>query len=310
MLYEDADFGVKFGPTFCRFVPKNADGGLAGPTRVVSSSAGPFDFSDAAVPAAVTVTIKTDNGAVVNETLDLSAVGNIAAVTVAELATAWTAASVTGYTGTTEAGTGYFKVAKTTPGTSKYMQVGGELALYTGMPLAIIPVNTMISIAIEQVNKDGEVIEVVDARGKTTSKNTDTVPTGANITVTDSTFDPAIKALVEGGTWEVVAGFTNPQYNSAGQDSIPNEFVFETFNERFAAGANKQNNIKDYVWRIYRAVKGSMGGEAGDNAGQAQVANLSAVPYRDPLTGLKEDRIYSEIILTTTEFAALHVEEV
>jgi hypothetical protein len=309
-LRESTATGFLFGPTICRFIPKNADGGYADPTRVVSSTSGPFDFSDAAVPAAVTVTLKLDDATAIAETLDLSAVADIAAVTVAELATAWTAASVAGYTGTAEAVTGYFKIAKTTPGTAKYLQIGGEVALYTGMPVAIIPVNTQVSVAIEQVNKDGERISIIDSNGLETAVITDTYPTGANITVTDSVYDQNIRALVEGGTLETVAGYTNKRYQSAGPGSTPGDFVFEAFNSMYARDDSQRSNIKSYRWRRYKAVKGYNGGESGDQAFQTGVYTLAAVPYLDPITSVKETFVYEEYILTPAEFTALKVKSV
>jgi len=309
-LRESTDTGFLFGPTICRFIPKNADGGYADPSRVVSSTSGPFNFSAAAVPAAVTVGIKLDDATPIAETLDLSAVVSISAVTAAELATAWTAASVTGYTGTVEAVTGFFKVAKTTPGTAKYLQVTREIALYTGMPVAIIPVNTHVSVAIEQVNKDGERISIIDANGLETAVITDTYPTGATITVTDSAYDQNIRALVEGGTLETVAGYTNKRYRSAGPGSIPADFVFEAFNSMYARDDSQRSNIKSYRWRRYKSVKGYNGGESGDQAFQTGVYTLGAVPYLDPVTGVKESFVYEEYILTPAEFAALKVKSV
>src|SRR6478752_5942455 len=116
MLRLSAQF--KFGPTFCRFIPNNPDGGVTGPTRIVSDGAGPFDFTDVVSDAAVTIGLKLDNGAVLSDMLDLSGVGDISAVTVVELVTAFTAASISGYTASAEAGTGYLKIVKTTPGSA------------------------------------------------------------------------------------------------------------------------------------------------------------------------------------------------
>lgn len=300
----------KFGPTICRFIPNNPDGGVTGPTRVVSATHGPFDFSAAVVPAAVTVNIKLDNGTVINETLDLSGVGSLAAVTVAELATAWTAASVTGYTGTAESVTGFFKIAKTVPGTARYLQISGEVALYTGMTATIIPVDTQKSIAIDQVNHDSERIETIDSNGKVTAVITDSYPTGATLTVTDSAYDQNLRALVEGGTLVTVSGFTAKQYKSPGPASVPPVITIETFNRLYVRDDQQETNISGYVWRRYQSCKGVASGEPGDRNFQDGVYTLGAVPYRDPVTGTKDLFVYTEQILSTAEYATLDVSNV
>lgn len=303
MLRESSIF--KFGPTIYRYVPNNPDGSVNSPARIVSNGAGPFDFSAAAVPAAVTVTLKLDNGTVVNETLDLSTVSNIAAVTVAELASAWTAASVAGWTGTAEAVTGYFKIAKTTPGSARYAQVGGEVALYTGMRATIITSDNQKTIAVAAINKDSAIIETIDSNGLSTSVQTDGYPTGATITITDAAWDQTLKAAIEGGVF-VSDGFTAPVYHSPGPSSPKPMFTIETINSVYSKNANQASDEAYYVWRRYKSCKGVVGGEAGDRNFQDQVYTITAVPYRDPVTGVKDTLVYTEQKLTVAEYEALH----
>lgn len=307
MLRENNATRFKFGPTVFRLIPNNPDGSVNSPSRVVSDGPGPFDFSSAAVPAAVTLTLKLDNGTVVNETLDLSSpapVGGISSVTAAELATAFTAASVTGYTGTVEAGTGYFKIAKTTPGAARYLQVGGEIADLTGMKATIIASDNQKSIAVEYTNKESETISTIDSNGKETSILTDGYPTSATVTITDASFDQAVKVLIEGGTLES-DGFTAKKYKSPGADSYKPEFAVETINALYAKDTNQITNEANYVWRRYKSCKGSLGGEAGDRNFQDQVYTITAVPYRDPVTGVKDEGVYTEQVLTVSEYEAL-----
>lgn len=303
MLRDNVATRFKFGPTVFRLVPNNPDGSVNSPSRVVSDGPGPFDFSGAASASAVKLTLKLDNGAVVNETLDLSGF-TINAVTAANLATAFTAASIAGYTGTVEAGTGYFKIAKTTPGTERHLQVGDEVATYTGMRATIIVSDNQKTIAVENVNKDSETIETIDSNGKVTSVITDGYPTGATITLTDATFDQAMKVLVEGGTL-VDEGFTAPVYKGPGADSAKPEFAVETINTMYAKDTNQATNEAAYVWRRYKSCKGQVGGEAGDRNFQDQVYTITAVPYRDPVTGVKDTQVYSEQVLTVAEYEAL-----
>lgn len=302
MLRESSIF--KFAPVGWRLVPNNPDGSANSPARVVSDGAGPFDFSDAAVAAAVTLTLKLDNGTVVNETLDLSAF-TIGAVTVANLATAFTAAGVTGYTGTSEAVTGYFKIAKTSPGSARYLQVGDEVAKYTGMLATIITSDNQKSIAVEAINKDSEVIETIDTNGLSTSVNTDGYPTGATITLTDAAWDQTLKAAIEGGLL-VDDGFTAEVYQSPGPSSPKPIFTIETVNSVYAKDANQASDEAYYVWRRYKSCKGIVGGEAGDRNFQDQVYTVTAVPYRDPTTQVKETQVYTEQKLSVAEYDALH----
>lgn len=302
MLRESSIF--KFGPTIWRYIPNNPDGSVNSPARIVSDGAGPFDFSDAAVPAAVTVTLQLDNGVVLSDTLDLSAF-TIGAVTAAQLATAWTAASISGWTGTVEGTTGYFKVAKTTPGSARYAQVGGELALYTGMRATIITSDNQKTIAVEAINKDAEVIETIDSNGLSTSVNTDGYPTGATITITDAAWDQTLKAAIEGGVF-VDDGFTDPVYESPGPSSPKPIFTIETINSAYLKDANQASDEAYYVWRRYKSCKGIVGGEAGDRNFQDQVYTITAVPYRDPVTQVKDTKVYTEQKLTVAEYEALH----
>lgn len=304
MLRDNAATRFKFGPTAFRLIPNNPDGSVNSPSRVVSDGPGPWDFTDAAVDAAVTLTLKLDNGAVVNETLDLSAF-TITAITAANLAAAFTAATVSGYTGTVEAGTGYFLIQKTTPGSARYLQVGGEIADLTGMRATIITSDNQKTIAVEYVNKDSETISTIDSNGKETAVITDGYPTAATITLTDATFDQAIKVMIEGGTL-VTDGFTAKKYKSPGADSVKPEFTVETINSMYAKDTNQATNEAAYVWRRYKSCKGMVGGEAGDRNFQDQVYTITAVPYRDPVTSVKDTEVYSEQALTVAEYESLN----
>lgn len=306
MLRDDTDNRFLFGPTIFRLIPNNPDGGKALPTRVVGG-VGPFDFSGAAVPAAVTITLKIDNTEI-SDTLDLSAL-TLGAVTAAELVTAFTAASISGYTASVESGTNRFKIVKTTPGSARYLQIGGEVGLYAGMPGPIIVSDNQKSIAFENINKDSEVIETIDSNGLSTSINTDGYPTGATVTITNANYDLALTKAVVGGEL-VDDGFTEELYESPGASTEKPIFTIETINSMWSKDANQAGNQVGYRWRRYNNCKGITGGEAGDRNFQDGVLTITAVPYRDPITGTKDVKVYSEQKLTTTEYEALHFETV
>ncbi len=303
MIRENPATRLKFGPTAFRLIPNNPDGSVNSPSRVVSNGPGPWDFTDALVDSAVTLTLKLDNGAVVNATLNLSTY-TITAITAANLAAAFTAALIPGYTGTVEAGTGYFLIQKTSPGTARYLQVGGEVADLTGMRATILTSDNQKTIAVEYVNKDSETIETLDSLGRVTSVLTDGYPTGATITITDATFDQAMKVLVEGGTL-VADGFTSRVYKNPGVASLKPVFTVETINSMYAKDSNQASNEAAYTWRRYKSCKGVVGGESGDRNFQDQVYTITAVPYLDPVTNVKESNVYSEQVLTVAEYEGL-----
>jgi len=299
----------KFGPTFCRFIPNNPDGSINSPSRIVSDGAGPFDFSDVVSDAAVTITLKLDNGVVLSDTLDLSGAGDIAAVTVAELVTAFTAASISGYTASAEAGTGYLKIVKTSPGSARYLQIGGEVAEFAGFTTTIIPVDTQKSIAVANTNHDSERIETIDSNGKVTAIVTDSYPTGAQLTVVDSAYDQNLRATIEGGTF-VDGGLTARKYQSPGPSAKKPIVTVETFNGLYAKDDSLETALLGYTWRRFQSCKGTFGDETGDRNFQDGTFTLAATPYLDPVTNVKDDFVYTEQILTVAEYQALHVFDV
>jgi hypothetical protein len=263
--------------------------------------------------AAVTISIKTDNGSWVNDTVDLSAVSSISAVTVAELVAAITAGAVTNLTASAESVTGYLKLALTTPGTAKYLQVKGEVALYTGMgygyEMLIRQIDTQQSIADEPTNKEPERLEIVDSNGKVTAVISDGYRTGANITFTDTAMALDLRALLEGGLYETVAGYTNKKFTAPDSKSKKPVFTLEYFTAVYLKDDNQESNLVGYNWYKYRSCKATVGGSAGDRNMQAKTYTISATPYRDPLTNVKyPDQTIQE--LTVSEYSALDVLDV
>ena len=93
-----------FGFEFLRIMAANPDLTPPSPSRIVGGI-GPFDYSGAAVPAAVDLFIKIDGALDSVVAIDLSGVGAIGAVTVAELFAAINTAAYTNITASQEAGT-------------------------------------------------------------------------------------------------------------------------------------------------------------------------------------------------------------
>lgn len=302
-----SDTKFLYYPVFHRVIQHNGDGGKCLPTRVVSSTDGPFDFSDAATPAAVTIKIKTDNGAWVNDTVDLSAVGSISAVTVSELVTKITAAAVTNLTASTESSTGFLKLALTTPGSAKYLQVDGEIATYTGMTALIFNGDTQKSIAVTPTMVDSERLETIDSLGKKTAVVTGAYRTGSTPVIVDTAMSKELRAAIEGGTLTTVAGYTAKQYAAPGPDTVQPTVSLEVFYAIFAKNDNQSTLPVGYLWSRYDSCKGTCGALAGDRNAQDWTYTFNAVPYRNPITGLSDDSDEYTQELTTAEFAALDV---
>jgi hypothetical protein len=258
---------------------------------------------------AVPINFKTDNGATVAKTLNLSTF-TATAITVANLVTAITTAAPANWTASVDSVTGGLKLALTTPGTAKYIQVWSDMCDLIGIRAKIIPMTTQKSIAIEPTNVDDERIETVDARGKKTAVISDGYRTGATITVTDSAYDQTLKAFIEGGTLATVAGYAAKQYKAPGSNSPKPIVTIEAYSRQYARDDSQESSIVSYIQRTFKACKGTVGGVAGDRNFQDGVYTLSSTPYLDPITNIKEATDMSEQIMTPTEYNALALSQV
>ena len=302
-----SDTKFLYYPVFHRVIQHSADGGKSLVTRVVSSSDGPFDFSAAAVPAAVTIKIKSDNGAWVNDTVDLSAVGSISAVTVAELVTKINASAVANLTASAESGTGFLKLALTTPGTIKYLQVDGEIATYTGMTALIFRGDTQKSVAVTPNMVDAERLETIDSLGKRTAVVASAYRTGSAPVIVDSAMSKELRQAIEGGTLTTVSGYTAKQYAAPGPDTIQPIVSIEAFYAAFAKNDNQATVPVGYLWTRYDSCKGTCGALAGDRNAQDWTYTFDAVPYRNPVAGTTDPTDEYSQELTVAEYTALDV---
>ena len=302
-----SDTTFMYFPVFYRVIQHSADGGKSLPTRIVSSSAGPFNFSTAVSPAAVTVWLKTDNGVVVSGTLNLSSVASISAVTVAELALAWTAAGITLYTGTAEASTGFFKIAQTIPGQAMHLQVGGELATLTGMRSTIFKGDTQKSVAVTPTMVASELLETVDSNGQKTSVKKGAYRTGSSPVIVDTAMSKELRAAIEGGTLTTVAGYTAKQYSAPGPETTQPIVSIEVFYAAYGKNENQVTMPVKYIWYRYASCQGTCGAIAGDRNAQDWTYTFDASPYRDPVTGSVDSTDEYSQELSPTEYAALDV---
>jgi hypothetical protein len=305
-----SDTKFLYYPVFYRVLQHSADGGKTLPTRVVSSTKGPFDFSSAALPAAVTLQVKTDNGAWLNKTINLSApapAGGISSVTAAELVTAITAASVTGWTASVEAVTSLLKMALTSPGTSKYVQIRGEVADITGMRAQIFKGDTQKSVAVTPTIVEAERLETMDSLGKKTTVIAGAYRTGCVPIIEDTAMSKELRAAIEGGLLTVIAGYTAKQYAAPGADTIQPIVGIESFFAMFSKNDNQATLPVGYLWLRHDSCKGVFGALTGVRNAQTWTYTFDAVPYRDPVTGNVDATDEYSQELTTSEYAALDV---
>lgn len=299
------------GPVvMARLRTTNPDAGYPFVTRQVSK-VGPFNFSSAVSAAAVTITVKTDNGSVVSDTVDLSSVAAIGAVTAAELNTALGTAAVTNLTSSVEAATGRVKLALTTPGSAKYLQVGGEVAKYAGFGYGygteFIKIETAQSVAQEPTNTDSERLEVIDTNGLKTAIITRGYRTGSTITVTDTAMDINLRARVEGGTFRD-DGYTDDAYVAPDASSVRPNLEVEWFSGVYGKDDSQEANRIGYLWRKCKsAMLTTVGGTAGDRNIQTGVYTLAVTPYKDPLSSASDEKDTVTQFLTVSEFDALNV---
>lgn len=297
-------------PLGARVILNNPNGSIATSAKVLSG-VGPFDFSGAADIANVPVTVKIDNAAAIVTDIDLSAAVDDAAVTVAELVTAWSAiATATGVTATTDTDTGRLKLAKTTVGSSKYLQVTGEFARLAGFGYGygamIIPINTQQSVGAEVVQRDSERLEILDAQGEGSAIVTDPKRTGATLTMADTAYDRLLGAIMTGASYD----FTTGKVGAPLSDSVKPTFTFEWYVSMYEKDDNQEANFVQVLQRRAQMCKvTTTAGGAGDRNLQAKTYTISATVYKDPITKVRTPDT-EETPLTVEAWEALDIFDV
>jgi hypothetical protein len=305
-----------FGPTRTKIWPLNAD--LSTPVPVVQGSpadiiatggVGPFDFSGEANTAAVPLTVKIDAAAAETQTIDVSTgVGSVdeSAVTATELAAAIEAANAAaGFVGVTAtvAASGRIQIAIDVVGTSRYLMVYGaaaKIALFgQGLGLQPILLDTQESVSQSPTVVAAESISTQDTNGLITEVLTDPYRNGSTGTLTDTAFDLALKAMLEGGTLASDGDF----YEAPNSESTLIYFAIEIVQPYFSRGTNKESDLVGYVLKRILTCYASPADEAGDRSFQSQGYNYTATEYKDPSGNLYGDTVIEKF--TKAEYEAL-----
>ncbi len=293
-----------FGFEFLRIMAANPDLTPPSPSRIVGGI-GPFDYSGAAVPAAVALFIKIDGALDSVVAIDLSGVGAIGAVTVAELFAAINTAAYTNITASQEAGTTRLLIVA---GSGDYLQVygeGAEIALIgQGLGVKFLKSDTMETSAETITNKDEEQITQTDAKGRDTEILTDGYRKGLTQVWTDTAGDYAIRQLVEGGVIDSTTG----EYTVPESGSTKKYFYAELFWARYAEGSSLERNRVGYVQQKIFVAKATFGDRSAGRDWIKWVYNVTAPSYKDENSAVQPDS--KELPLTVTEYEALDVENV
>lgn len=281
MALRESGARYKYGLSRLRIRAKNDDMSLPTPSRMIGG-AGPFDFSKAVAPAAVTGFLKIDKATTKNFTINLTTGGvTISAVTVDQWVSAMTAgltaAAITGFTASKDATTGR---AKLVSNSGAYVQFWGEAAMYSrfgqGRGLKAIKSDTAQTLSLSPTMKDDQTISITDAN----LKDTDVIIVGYKKGFTGSLVDTAedfeMMALIESGTIDTQGAYIDP--DSA---TVKVEVEIETYNPLYAAGTNLESAIVGWEHMHLRAVKGNTGDDTMESGFNVKTYNLIGTNYKD-----------------------------
>jgi len=237
---------------------KNADLTTPTPARTIGGT-GPFDFSGAAVPASVPLTIKFDNLSEVTVNVDMSAgVSDLSAVTVAEAVTRCNLAAPADMLASSEVGTARFKLAYNGTDDPAIIQVYGEFAklveIGQGLGTKYLKSNTLISFQETPTMKEDEVIEIAPASGASIEITIEGYKKGFAGQLIDAAEDFQMMQLVESGVID-----TDGEYHDPNEDTVKKVFEMEIFSPVYKDGSNKEADIVNWQRVSYLKCTGSVG---------------------------------------------------
>lgn len=284
--------------------PLNDDLSQPSPTNIIGG-VGPFDFSDAPVPASVPLITKIDTTAPETVNVNLSAVGDIEAVTVAELVTAINLASPTDITASAQAVTGRLKFAYDGAGTPARVQVYGLLAttalIGQGKGIKIVYSDTMQSMSLSPVSKDEETFTVTDALGTDTEVMSDGYRKGCSGSIVDTARDWELKSVVEGGTYDATA----ITYDAPTSTTRKTYFNIEAYSKLYNVGTQKEADLVGYIKETVFSAKGTFGDKNKAREFATNTYNFTATSWRDANAVLKGD--VKEAQLSVSAYEALNL---
>ena len=309
MLRDTARYA--FGLVFTRIMPLNDDLTIPTTIRILGGS-GPFDYSGEALPAAIPLITKIDNGAAETVNVDLSGVVDITAVTVTELYTAINLASPTDITASEDGTTSRIKFAYDATEDPGYVQVYGACALVAmvgqGLGAKFVKSDTWTSQSDTPILKDEETFTTTDAAGIDTEVLSDGYRKGLTATIVDTAEDWELKQMLEGGHYDDgnVSGIID--YDTPTSEDSKVYFFMESFYTQYTKGTNKVADLVGYVKLLIRTAKGSVGDSSHERDFGDGNYTITATSYKDENGVLYGDANSRQ--LTKTEYADLDVYDV
>ncbi len=279
-----------FGLEFTRLMALNDDKTIPTPDRMVGG-AGPFDFSQAVNTTSVSLITKVDggtNGLAETNIIDMNAatIGDIKAVTVAELVAIINNADPEGLVASQDTATGRIKLAcKTSHADAKYVQVYGELAKIAkfgqGWGLKFIKSEVLKSIDIDPTIKESETIVTTAANGRESSIVTRSYKRGFTGALVDSADNFEMRAFVEGGTLVLDGTPYGGTYEDPTEDSKKPTFIIQAFYAAYREGLNNEEEHVGVYLEEFRSCVGSFGSESHGRAYKDGNYAIIGTNYRD-----------------------------
>ena len=275
--------------------------------RIIGGT-GPFDFSGAAAPSAIPLSIKFDNGAVETVNVDLFGhVADISAVTVVELVARINVAAPTDMIASKEAVTLRLLLNFTGTDDPDYIQVYGECAelalIGQGLGQQFIKSNTIKSFAETPTKKDDETISTEPATGGSVDVIIDGYKKGFTAKMVDTAEDFLLMQLLENGEID-----SDGIYHDPHSETIKKYFEIEIFNPVYDEGPNKSSEISEYEMSVYQTCSGSVGGSTKEKAFLSKEYDIAGTNYEDS-KGVKDGAILRKR-LTIAQYTALDFDNV
>ncbi len=298
-----------FGLEFTRLMALNDDQTIPRPDRLIGGG-GPFDFSGAADTSAVELITKLDNADEETVTLDLSSVGDIKKVTVAEVVGAINAKTPTNLTAAEDTATKRLMLV-CTDGNVKYVQVYGEAAMIAkfgqGKGLRFVKIETLKSLGETPTKKESETFTTTTAKGKDTEIIGDSYRKGCTGTLVDAAENLEMRELVEGGVFV-------PDGDGGGTYSVPTSetqkayFFMEAFYGKYREGQSKESDQSGYRKDLFRTCTGDFGDSNHGREWMDSNYTFTATTYTDENGELLPDM--DIVHMSVAKFEALDVKNV
>jgi hypothetical protein len=271
--------------------------------RIIGGT-GPFDFSNAVVPAAIPLKIKFDSGAEEITNIDITPAVDLTMVTVDELVTAINIAAPTDMLASKEAVTLRLLLVYNGTDDPDYIQTYGDFAelarIGQGKGQQFIVSDTFKSFAESPTKKDDETISIEPATGASVDVIIDGYKKGITIKSVETQVNYWLDSLIENGYIDA-----NGAYHDPDQNASKCYFEIEVFNPVYNQGPNKLAQISYWEMTIYLTCSGSVSERTKDKSIMPMNYDIVGTNYTDS-KGVETGAVIRKR-LDVSEFNALNV---